>query len=88
MPTRALSTAELEQLKAGLRNLAPAGAAAAPQDDIETEFCTIWPKAEPILKIVAQYIVFIPGVGTAAGAIINGLVTAGDTLANTVCPKT
>jgi hypothetical protein len=91
MPIQALSKAELASLERGLKQLVPAETRSVQPKftakDVQTEFCTIWPKAEPILKIIAKYIGYIPGVGSTAGVIISGLVTAGDAISEIVCSK-
>ncbi|MDT8758668.1 hypothetical protein MZO42_08155 [Sphingomonas psychrotolerans] len=95
MATQALSDADLQKLDSELQQMIPeaarssaAGADAAPSiSDVKEEFCSIWPKAAPILEIVAKFVKFIPGVGPAAGAIIRGLITAGNTLSSAVCPQ-
>jgi hypothetical protein len=95
MAVQALSSEDLAALEAALAKLKPAGAevgavaadAVSAAGTVETEFCTIWPKAEPILKLVAKYIGFIPGAGSQAGAILNGLVAGGDAISEVVCPK-
>lgn len=56
--------------------------------DVQKEFCAIWPKARPILEIVAKYIGVIPGVGGTAAAILNGLIVGLDTLSSAIgCDK-
>lgn len=91
MATQKLSQQDMVQLETGLKKLvtggAPPAAGFAPSG-VQEEFCSIWPKAEPIIKEVAKYIIYIPGVGPAAGAILNGLADAGDAVAKAVCPKT
>lgn len=89
----AVNAEELANLAAELNKIATlpgAGARAAVPEgvNIENEFCTIWPKAAPILTVIGKYIGYIPGVGTAAGLVINGLVDALNALSNSVCPKT
>ncbi|MEM9222878.1 MAG: hypothetical protein AAGB11_10790 [Pseudomonadota bacterium] len=43
------------------------------------EFDTIWPKAEPVLAAVTNFIRFIPGLGTAA-PVITALIAVGNAL--------
>ncbi len=93
MTVAALSSTQLTQLESHLKQLAPAGAEAqaiAPGaiGTVESDFCSLWPKARPILALVAKYIGFIPGVGSTAGVILNGLLTAGDAVSGVICPKT
>jgi hypothetical protein len=59
-----------------------AGAAAAPGVG---DFCTIWPKAKPVLELVAGIVIFIPGAGTTAGAVLQGLLKVGDQISAEVC---
>ena len=91
MQTSALSVQQLSELESGLKSLVKPGgatpAAAFAPSGIKEEFCTIWPKAVPIIRLVAKYVVYIPGVGSAAGAILTGVADAGDELAKVVCPK-
>jgi hypothetical protein len=91
MTIQALSSTDLQKLDDGLKkalgNPPATVTAAISAGDIEQDFCTIWPKASPILTTIAKYVGLIPGVGGTAAAIINGLVTAGDTLSGAVCPK-
>jgi hypothetical protein len=58
------------------------GAAAAPSAG---DFCTIWPKAKPVLELVAGVVIFIPGAGTTAGAVLQGLLKVGDQISAEVC---
>ena len=89
MAIQALSAAELTQLENGLKVMAPVGPSVAfDVSDLENDFCSIWPKALPILKLVAQYIGFIPGVGGTAAIIVNALITAGNGVSSVICPKT
>jgi hypothetical protein len=92
MAVQALSSQDLATLETALQKLKPDGAAAVTDvasaaGTVETEFCTVWPKAEPILKLVAKYIGLIPGAGSQAGAILNGLVAGGDAISQVVCSK-
>jgi hypothetical protein len=54
---------------------------AGPADD----FCSIWPKAKPILELLAGIAILIPGVGAAAGAVLKGLVRVGDKIVEEIC---
>jgi hypothetical protein len=60
-----------------------AGAAAAPPG--VGDFCTIWPKAKPVLELVAGVVIFIPGAGTTAGAVLQGLLKVGDQISAEAC---
>jgi hypothetical protein len=63
--------------------------AAAPQGgqpaSSAAEFCSIWPKAKPVLELIAGVINFVPGAGTTAGAVLQGLVKIGDQISGEVC---
>jgi len=59
--------------------------AAAQGDTPVEDFCSIWPKAKPILELLAGIAILIPGVGAAAGAVLKGLVSVGDNIAKEVC---
>jgi hypothetical protein len=56
-------------------------ATAAPVGD----FCSIWPKAKPVLELVAGVVIFIPGAGTTAGAVLQSLIKVGDQVSADVC---
>ncbi len=45
------------------------------------DFCGIWSKAKPILDLVSGVVIFIPGAGATAGAVLKGLIKVGDTIA-------
>jgi hypothetical protein len=62
---------------------APPGAAEAPA--VGTDFCSIWPKAKPVLELVSGVVMFIPGAGTTAGAVLQGLLKVGDQISAEVC---
>ena len=49
------------------------------------DFCTIWPKAKPVLELLAGVVVFIPGAGATAGAVLQGLIKVGDQVASQMC---
>lgn len=49
------------------------------------DFCSIWPKAKPILELLAGIAILIPGVGAAAGAVLKGLISVGDKIAEEIC---
>ena len=55
-------------------------AAGAPGD-----FCGIWPKAKPVLELLAGIAILIPGAGAAAGAVLQGLIKVGDQLSGDLC---
>ncbi len=56
-------------------------AAQSPQED----FCSIWPKAKPVLEFVSGVVIFIPGAGVTAGAVLQGLLKVGDQVASQIC---
>ena len=49
------------------------------------DFCTVWPKAKPILELLAGIAILIPGVGTTAGAVLKGLIKVADQLSAEIC---
>ena len=61
---------------------ASVSAAAAPASG---DFCSIWPKAKPVLELVAGVVTFIPGAGTTAGGVLQGLIKVGDQISADVC---
>jgi hypothetical protein len=64
---------------------APKTAGAAAASPGAGDFCTIWPKAKPVLELVAGVVIFIPGAGTTAGAVLQGLLKVGDQISAEVC---
>lgn len=48
-------------------------------------FCTIWPEAKPILQLLAGIVIFIPGVGAAAGPVLTALIAVGDSVFQQTC---
>jgi hypothetical protein len=63
----------------------PAGASIAVAAVKPSDFCTIWPKAKPVLDLLAGIVVFIPGAGTTAAAVLQGLIKVGDQVASQMC---
>ncbi|WP_296581316.1 hypothetical protein [Xanthobacter sp.] len=55
------------------------------QKGVGNDFCTIWPKAKPLLEVAATVLVFIPGAGTIAGPVLNGLIKIGDQIFAETC---
>lgn len=51
------------------------------------DFCTIWPKAKPVLEFISGVAIVIPGVGAKAGAVLAGLIKIADELANSLCKR-
>ncbi|TSE13542.1 hypothetical protein C1D09_003445 [Mesorhizobium intechi] len=49
------------------------------------DFCSIWPKAKPILELLSGIAILIPGVGATAGAVLKGLIVVGDKIAEEIC---
>lgn len=49
------------------------------------DFCSIWPRAKPILELLAGIAILIPGVGATAGGVLKGLVKVGDGIAAETC---
>lgn len=52
---------------------------------VGNDFCGIWPKAKPLLEVAATVLVFIPGAGTVAGPVLNGLIKIGDQIYSETC---
>ena len=63
----------------------PAAASIAVAAVKPSDFCTIWPKAKPVLELVAGVVIFIPGAGATAGAVLQGLIKVGDQVATQMC---
>lgn len=61
----------------------PQAAGAAPAD--AASFCDLWPKAKPILEVVAGLVILFPALGATAGAILKGLIGVGDKIAEETC---
>ena len=61
----------------------PAGAAMALPTG--ADFCEIWPKAKPILELLAGIAIIIPGAGATAGGVLQGLIKVGDQISSEVC---
>jgi hypothetical protein len=74
-------TASVRAVSAAAPHPSAAAAAAAPVGD----FCSIWPKAKPVLELVAGVVIFIPGAGATAGAVLQGLLKVGDQISAQVC---
>jgi len=72
---------EVAAVKKASPNAVPAALAAAKPSD----FCGIWPKAKPVLEFLAGIVVFIPGAGATAGAVLTGLIKVGDQVAAQIC---
>ncbi len=52
---------------------------------IPASFCTVWSQARPVLSMLSGIIMFIPGTGATAGAVLQGLLKVGDQIAAQVC---
>ena len=63
---------------------APPAAAAAPAA-VQTDFCTVWPEAKPILQLLSGVVGLIPGAGTGAGVALTALITAGQAVYDQTC---
>jgi hypothetical protein len=61
----------------------PAGAERALP--VGADFCAIWPKAKPVLDLLAGVAILIPGAGTTAGAVLQSLIKVGDQISTEVC---
>jgi len=64
---------------------APQGTAAAAAPNLSGDFCSIWPQAKPVLEFLAGVAIFVPGAGTTAGAVLQGLIKVGDQVSSQVC---
>ncbi|MFG1345903.1 hypothetical protein V5F59_13495 [Xanthobacter autotrophicus DSM 431] len=60
-----------------------AGAAAGAT--VGKDFCSLWPKAKPLLEVASTVLVFIPGAGTIAGPVLTGLIKIGDQIFAETC---
>jgi hypothetical protein len=82
---------DAKQLAADITENVRAAAAAHPAGSdatvasVDADFCSIWPKAKPVLELVAGVVMFIPGAGTTAGAVLKGLLMVGDQVSAEVC---
>jgi hypothetical protein len=63
----------------------PAPPGAAGGGGLPSDFCTLWPHAEPILKTLATVVPAIPGIGKSAGPILTSLISVGDTVHKQTC---
>ncbi len=52
---------------------------------VGSDFCGLWPKAKPLLELAATVLVLIPGAGTIAGPVLNGLIKIGDQIFAETC---
>ncbi len=52
---------------------------------VGNDFCGIWPKAKPLLELASTVLGFIPGPGTVAGPVLNGLIKIGDQIYAETC---
>lgn len=52
---------------------------------VQQDFCSIWPRAKPILELLAGLAILIPGAGATAGAVLKGLLRIGDKIAEETC---
>jgi hypothetical protein len=66
---------------------ASAAAAPGPSALAAPDFCTLWPKAKPILQVLVGIIAIlpIPGGGVVGGGILNGLIALGDQIFKDKC---
>lgn len=71
---------EVAAAKAGPGRATITAAAVTPSD-----FCTLWPQAKPVLEFLAGVVIFIPGAGATAGAVLQGLIKVGDQVAAQMC---
>ncbi|KPH10231.1 hypothetical protein CO657_03580 [Rhizobium acidisoli] len=79
MNTSEASNIIMQEVKANISSGANAGGGI-------DNFCTIWPRAKPILDFLAGLALLIPGLGATAGAVLRGLIKVGDQIAQETCP--
>lgn len=48
-------------------------------ESLGKDFLEVWPKAAPVLTAVANFVRFIPGLGS-AGPVLKGLIAVGDAI--------
>lgn len=88
------ATAAAREIMASVRAVQatqPASAAAAAAAVIPTvntnDFCTVWPQARPILQMLVSIVAFIPGLGSVAAGVLQGLLRIGDMLSAELCQR-
>ena len=74
-------------IAAEVSDSAPSAAAASAAAIKPGDFCTLWPKAKPILEVVSGLVILIPGLGAVAAGVLKGLLKVGDQIAADVCNK-
>lgn len=86
-----LTPAHIGQIQSHLDSLLPGNSSTAnppatpTPSQAQTEFCTIWPEAEPLLKLLLNFVAFIPNAGPPAATVIKGLIAAGDAVRDQIC---
>jgi hypothetical protein len=86
-----LTSAHINQIQSHLDSLLPGDSSTSnppptpAPSRAQTDFCAIWPEAEPLLKLVVSFIAFIPGAGATAATLIKGLIAAGDSVRDQIC---
>jgi hypothetical protein len=73
------------EVENSVRQVQPARASAAAMEAVPADFGGIWQKAKPILELLSGIAMFIPGVGSTAGAVLKALIKVGDQVASQVC---
>ncbi len=63
----------------------PQAATAGVGAGVSSDFCGLWPKAKPLLELAATVLILIPGAGTIAGPVLNGLIKIGDQIFAETC---
>lgn len=87
------ATAAAREIMASVRAVqatqpASAAAAAAVIPTVNTnDFCTVWPQARPILQMFVSIVAFIPGLGSVAAGVLQGLLRIGDMLSAELCQR-
>ncbi len=72
-------------ITAEVAGTAPSAEAAVAAAIKPGDFCALWPKAKPILEVVAGLVILIPGLGAVAAGVLKGLIKVGDQIAAEVC---
>ncbi len=48
-------------------------------------FCSVWPEAAPVLKLLVNFVPFIPTVGAPAAAALSALIHVGQQVYDSTC---
>jgi hypothetical protein len=86
-----LTSAHIDQIQSHLDSLLPGDSSTSnppptpAPSKAQSDFCVIWPEAQPLLKLVVNFIAFIPSAGATAATLIKGLIAAGDSVRDQIC---